>query len=133
LTNGLVSASFAVCSISSVGMLRRLSETSLLASLDILDLLFWRLRWHTYEVWTTVLTLRVLDQYRPVVGIANGYTSVDGYNKVVDFSEIHECGPRRDRQHSRMISEVPSRSGLSEGKIWQLRMGSICFGWRSRV
>ena len=41
---------------------------------------------------------------------------------VVDFSEIHECGPRRDPQHSPKISKASSRIGRSSGKIGQLRI-----------
>lgn len=40
---------------------------------------------------------------------------------VVDFSEIHECEPRRDPQHSQKISRASSRIGRSSGKIGQLR------------
>ncbi len=56
------------------------STLSLLAALDILDLPFWRHRWHTYEVWATVLTLRTLDDFKPSLRINQGYCAIDGYS-----------------------------------------------------
>ncbi len=55
------------------------AEVPLLAALDILDLPFWRHRWHTYEVWATVLTLRSLEEYRPALRIVEGYCPIDAY------------------------------------------------------
>ncbi len=56
------------------------AEVPLLAALDILDLPFWRHRWHTYEVWATVLTLRALDDFKPSLRIKGGYCPMDGYS-----------------------------------------------------
>lgn len=56
------------------------AEVPLLAALDILDLPFWRHRWHTYEVWATVLTLRTLDDFKPSLRIHEGYCPIDGYS-----------------------------------------------------
>jgi hypothetical protein len=52
----------------------------LLEALDILDLPFWRHRWHTYEVWATILTLEALDDYKPSLRINQGYSPIDGYS-----------------------------------------------------
>ena len=43
-----------------------------LEALDVLDLPFWRHRWHTYEIWATILTLHALDQYKPEPRITTG-------------------------------------------------------------
>lgn len=58
-------------------------EVPLLAALDILDLPFWRHRWHTYEVWSTVLTLRSLQDYRPNLRTTSGYLPIDGYTPAI--------------------------------------------------
>lgn len=63
-----------------LGAESRMTMVSVREALDILDLPFWRHRWHTYEVWATVLTLRNLDEYRPVLRITDGYVPVDGYS-----------------------------------------------------
>lgn len=51
--------------------------------LDILNLPFWRHRWHTYEVWSTVLTLRSLDAFAPVLNVEGGYVPIDGTSAAV--------------------------------------------------
>jgi len=56
------------------------AEVPLLQALDILDLPFWRHRWHTYEVWATILTLRALDDYKPALLTNHGYCPIDGYS-----------------------------------------------------
>lgn len=56
------------------------AEVPLLAALDILDLPFWRHRWHTYEVWATVLTLRCLEDYKPALRVNQRYSPIDGYS-----------------------------------------------------
>lgn len=60
-----------------------ITEVSLLEALDVLDLPFWRHRWHTYEVWATVLTLRFLEDYKPILRVEAGYASLDGYSDAV--------------------------------------------------
>lgn len=56
-----------------------LARVPLLRALDILDLPFWRYRWHTYEIWGTILTLQALDQYKPNLRIVDGRIPLDGY------------------------------------------------------
>ena len=55
------------------------AEAPLLEALDILDLPFWRHRWHTYEVWASVLMLRSLQDYKPAMRVERGYVALDGY------------------------------------------------------
>ncbi|MBI5841551.1 MAG: hypothetical protein HZB19_15780 [Chloroflexi bacterium] len=52
-------------------------------ALDILDLPFWRHRWHTYEVWATILIMKLLEDYQPVLRIKSGYIPIDGYTESV--------------------------------------------------
>lgn len=59
------------------------AQVQVLEALDILDLPFWRHRWHTYEIWSTVLTLRALEEYRPAVRIRNGQIPIDGYSDAI--------------------------------------------------
>lgn len=56
-----------------------MSEATLFEALDILDLPFWLHRWHTYEIWGSILTLRSLKEYRPLLRIGSGYLGLDGY------------------------------------------------------
>lgn len=56
-----------------------LGRVPLLRALDILDLPFWRHRWHTYEIWGTILTLQALEQYKPSLRIVDGRIPLDGY------------------------------------------------------
>jgi len=60
-----------------------MAEVPLLEALDILDLPFWRHRWHTYEVWATVLTLRSLEDYKPALRTKGGHSSIDGYSAAI--------------------------------------------------
>ena len=55
------------------------TEVPLLAALDILDLPFWRDRWHTYEILASIATLRSLRQYRPRLRVNAGRVPLDGY------------------------------------------------------
>lgn len=66
------------------------AEVPLLAALDILDLPFWRHRWHTYEVWATVLTLRTLDDFKPSLRINQGYCAIDGYSAAT-IADLMAC------------------------------------------
>jgi hypothetical protein len=54
-----------------------------LEALDVLDLPFWRHRWHAYEVWASVLTLRSLWDYRPAIRADGGHVPLDGYAAAV--------------------------------------------------
>jgi len=68
------------------------ANVPLLEALDILDLPFWRHRWHTYEVWASVLTLRSLQEYRPILRIGSGHIPLDGYTAaVVADLKAHDC------------------------------------------
>lgn len=48
-------------------------------ALDIIDLPFWRHRWHTYEVWSTVAVLRTLREYSPSPRVCGNSIPIDGY------------------------------------------------------
>ena len=49
-------------------------------ALNIIDLPFWRERWHTYEVWASVATLLALDEFRPIPVVENNSVPIDGYS-----------------------------------------------------
>lgn len=51
--------------------------------LDILRLPFWKHRWHTYEIWMTVQTLRALDSYDPQVNDEDGRIPIDGRDTAI--------------------------------------------------
>lgn len=46
-------------------------------ALDILDLPFWKHRWHTYEIWSTILTINTLLEYHPVPIVKDGRIPFD--------------------------------------------------------
>jgi len=50
---------------------------SLMEALDILELPFWRHRWHTYEVWATVKALEALDEFHPRPVMKDGHIALD--------------------------------------------------------
>ena len=50
---------------------------SLMEALDILDLPFWRHRWHTYEVWAAVTALEALDAFCPKLVVKNRHVALD--------------------------------------------------------
>lgn len=50
---------------------------SALEALDILDLPFWRHRWHTYEVWAAIKALEALDEFHPVPVVTAGHVALD--------------------------------------------------------
>jgi len=52
-------------------------------ALDIIDLPFWRHRWHTYEVWATIATLRVLRNYNPIPRVNENSIPIDGYDPAI--------------------------------------------------
>lgn len=51
--------------------------------LDILNLPFWKHRWHTYEVWATVQALKALDAFQPVLRVEQGHLPIDGHGSAV--------------------------------------------------
>jgi hypothetical protein len=59
------------------------AQVKSLRALDILDLPFWKHRWHTYEIWSTILILQILEDYRPTVNNLNGYIPIDGFSSQV--------------------------------------------------
>jgi hypothetical protein len=48
-------------------------------ALNIIDLPFWRHRWHIYEVWSTVAVLRTLQEYGPSLRVCGNFVPIDGY------------------------------------------------------
>lgn len=62
---------------------RGIADVPLLEAVDVLDLPFWRHRWHTYEIWATVQTLRFLEDYKPVLRVEEGRAPIDGYSPAV--------------------------------------------------
>jgi hypothetical protein len=50
---------------------------STMEALDILDMPFWRHRWHTYEVWAAVKALEALDEFHPTPVVIDGHIAID--------------------------------------------------------
>lgn len=98
------------------------AEVTLLAALDILDLPFWRHRWHTYEVWATVLTLRTLDDFKPLLRISQGYCPIDGYSAAT----IADLTTARDHPSACVAVQVetPFRQGRRKAIKPDLRVFS---------
>ncbi|MBN1567624.1 MAG: VWA domain-containing protein [Acidobacteria bacterium] len=74
---------------------RRMALLKIRLALDILDLPFWRQRWHTYEIWASIATLEALEAFRPTLRVVDGYVPLDGYRAevVADLaSETHKRG-----------------------------------------
>lgn len=61
--------------------------------LDILRLPFWEKRWHTYEIWMTVQTIKALENYGPELRIDDGRIPIDGRDEAVvaDLERIKDC------------------------------------------
>ncbi|WP_157258309.1 VWA domain-containing protein [Pedobacter ginsenosidimutans] len=59
-------------------------------ALDILDLPFWKHRWHTYEIWCTVRALKSMDELSPRPRVAKGRIALDGYSKEV-IADLENC------------------------------------------
>lgn len=64
--------------------------------LDILRLPFWKHRWHTYEIWATVQTLKALDICDPQVRVVDDRIPIDGHSTeiVADLNVVgnpHAC------------------------------------------
>ncbi len=57
---------------------KRLGVNPIRKALDILELPFWRHRWHTYEIWATVITLQALEKYDIQPIVKNGRIAIDG-------------------------------------------------------
>jgi hypothetical protein len=49
-------------------------------ALDLLDLPFWRYRWHTYEVWASVKALEALAEFCPQPIVKDGHLALDAAN-----------------------------------------------------
>ncbi|MEY2500938.1 MAG: hypothetical protein QOI07_1272 [Verrucomicrobiota bacterium] len=65
----------------------------LLEALDVLDLPFWKDRWHTYEIWASIVTLRALAEYNPQLRIVEGRVALDGFSTaiVADLVGADQC------------------------------------------
>jgi hypothetical protein len=50
-------------------------------ALNVLELPFWKNRWHTYEIWATVLLLKILKDFQPKLNIKKGRLPIDGYSR----------------------------------------------------
>lgn len=50
---------------------------------DILDLPFWKYRWHTYEIWCTVASLKALAKLKPIPIVNAGRIALDGYSTTI--------------------------------------------------
>jgi hypothetical protein len=64
-------------------LIKSKSETVLIEvekALEILDLPFWKHRWHTYEIWCTVTVLKALSNFNPEPRIVDGRIPFDGYS-----------------------------------------------------
>ena len=61
--------------------------------LEILRLPFWEKRWHTYEIWMTVQTIKALEDYDPQVRIDDGRIPIDGRDEAVvaDLERTKDC------------------------------------------
>lgn len=51
--------------------------------IDILQMPFWEYRWHTYEIWMNVQTIKALEEYRPKLLIEDGRIPIDGGDQSV--------------------------------------------------
>ena len=54
-----------------------------IAPLDLLEMPFWKHRWHTYEIWATVESLRALADYHPRLEVVDGRTGFDSTNPMM--------------------------------------------------
>jgi hypothetical protein len=59
-------------------------------ALEILDLPFWKHRWHTYEIWCTVRALKSMDELGPMPCVVDGRITLDGYSKEV-IAVLENC------------------------------------------
>ena len=97
------------------------AEVPLLAALDILDLPFWRHRWHTYEVWASVLTLRSLQDYKPALRIESAYLALDGYAAAV-------VADLKAREHPSACVAVQVETPFRQGKRKAIKPDlRVCF------
>lgn len=75
---------------------KRKTKAKVRQALDMLDLPFWKNRWHTYEMWSTINVLNVLETYKVVPIINGGRIAIDGYTSeiIADFKTAkypHAC------------------------------------------
>lgn len=70
---------------------RKIKQQIIRDTLDILNLPFWRHRWHMYEVWCTVKALQALKVYNPVLKIIGGRIPIDGYEAGI-IAGLHSEG-----------------------------------------
>lgn len=98
-----------------------------LEPLDILNLPFWRYRWHTFEIWATVVVLRLLEDYSPVPRILDGHIALGGHQPGV-VADLHANGYPKACVVVQM--ETPFRRGLRRAIRPDL---SICFDDAHRI
>jgi len=67
-----------------------IDEETVNEMLDILDLPFWKYRWHTYEIWCTVTSLNAVDYLGVSPKVENGSMGLDGYSKAI-IADLNHC------------------------------------------
>jgi len=64
--------------------------------LELLEMPFWKHRWHTYEIWATVESLRALTAFHPRLEVIDGRTGFDSTNPMMvaslDVVDRPDCG-----------------------------------------
>ncbi|RYE57796.1 MAG: hypothetical protein EOP48_05020, partial [Sphingobacteriales bacterium] len=65
-------------------------EKLIYEALGILDLPFWKNRWHTYEIWCTVTALKSMEELDPVPRVIAGRIALDGYSKEI-IADLGNC------------------------------------------
>lgn len=59
------------------GMQKKVTVKQLL---NVLELPFWKHRWHTYEIWVTLLTLNSMSDYKPIPRVKDGFIPFEATN-----------------------------------------------------
>lgn len=99
-----------------------IKEATIREALDVLNLPFWRHRWHTYEVWATILTLRSLDNYCPSLRQKEGKIPIDGYS-----AEI--LADLKSKEHKSACLAIQYETPFSDGNRKAIKPDlRICFG-----
>lgn len=101
-------------------------EKRMRKALDILRLPFWKHRWHTYEIWLTVLTLQVLAPFKPTPRVRGGYIAIDTQSSSIIATLSVDCYP------SACIVTQMETPFMSGGRKAIRPDISICFDKRRR-
>ena len=110
-----------------LGHVQRSEIVDVLELLDVLNLPFWRHRWHTFEIWTTVVVLRYLEDYSPIPRVVNGHIALDGHQPGV-VADLDAHG------YSRACVVVQMQTPFRRGHRRAIRPDlSICFDDTYRV